>query len=743
MPSPGSAAAIANPGVSGRFCWELRPDIELSREPGGEESTGGWNLRDPLRLTFFRTSAAGLDFLQSGGLRGTLNDEAARLRDAYPDEYVTPAGLQSLAMAAVAAGIVRPLLPGSLPIRPGTRSSPLQKILQGCSRILTIRWRGFDPTLLLKACYPWVSWFFTRSAVCMAVLLMLVALITVLLRRDQLLLELPNLSSLLTLQNLLGITLAFVLVRLLHELGHAFTCHHFGGECHELGVFFILFIPVLYCDVSDSWRQSQRLPRLLVAGAGIYTELCIAAVCGLLWACSAPGLLHSLFLNAMLVCSLNTLLINGNPLVRYDGYFVLSDLLGIPNLWSLSRSAAGAVMQRVILGGQLAWQDYGSRMGFAGLTCFGIASFCYRIGLLMTLLTFMHRTLGPLGLQFAAFVPAAGGLLSGLIAVLRRIRSACMEIDGRPRAVAGLLLTGGIALLLLVVPVSLPVYAPCVLTPGVASPVYAAVNGRLLKVAEMGTVVRRGDVIAELANDELELDLAKATGLLRERETALRSVRMRALSGGVAAEAIPVAEQAVASAADHLNSLQQQKLLLIVRSPDDGVILPPRNLPRIDGAPDTYTSWSSQALQQSAVGAWLDAQTLLCWIGDSEMLRVDACVEQTVITRIADSGDCRVRFVGAPGTAVPGQLESFSSEPLRTVDRELLVHQLVAADSTQSWKPQRTMFLVRLSPKAKNSWGTVSVYSAGIARLPGRPVSIASLAWRLLRTTFGWSAVRE
>jgi len=743
MPIPERAAAAANPWATGRFCWELRPDMELSRQRGGEDSAGDWILRDPLRLTFFRTSAAGLEFLQSGGLRGTLNEEAARLRDAYPDEDVTPAGLQALAMAAVTAGIVRPLIPGSVPTRSATRSIPLQKILHGCSRILTIRWRGFDPTWLLKACYPWGSWAFTRPAVCVAVMLMLVALITVLLRWDQLLLELPNLGSLLTWQNLMGITLAFVIVRLLHELGHAFTCHHFGGECHELGVFFILFIPVLYCDVSDSWRQSQRLPRLMVAGAGIYTELCIAAVCGLLWACSAPGLLHSLFLNAMLVSSLNTLLINGNPLVRYDGYFVLSDLVGVPNLWSLSRSAAGAVLRRVILGGKLAWQDYGSRPAFAGLTCFGIASFCYRTGLVITLLTFMHRTLEPLGLQFAAFVPAAGGLLSGMISVLRRIRLGITESDGRRRAAAGLLLTGSVALLLLLVPISLPVYAPCVLTPGLASPVYAAVNGRLLKVAEMGTVVRRGDVIAELANDDLELDLAKAAGLLRERETELRSVRLRALSGVTAAEAIPVAEQAVASASDHLRSLQQQQTQLLVRSPADGVVLPPRNMPRIAGGPDAFISWSSHALQQSAVGAWLDAQTLLCWIGDSEMLRVDACVEQTEITRIADSGDCSVRFIGAPGTSVPGQLESVSSEPVKSVDRELLVHHLIAADPTQSWKPQNTMFLVRLSPNQESSWGPVSVYSAGIARLPGRPISCASRGWRLLRTTFGWSAIRE
>jgi hypothetical protein len=400
-------------------------------------------------------------------------------------------------------------------------------------------------------------------------------------------------------------------------------------------------------------------------------------------------------------------------------------------------------MQRLILGGQLAWQDYGSRIGFAGLTCFGIASFCYRIGLVMALLTFMHRTLEPLGLQFAAFVPAAGGLLSGLISVFRRIQSGIMERGGRTRAAAGLLLTGCLALMVLLVPVSLPVYAPCVLTPGVASPVYAAVNGRLLKVAEMGTVVRRGDMIAELANDELELDLAKAAGLLRERETELRSVRMRALSGVMAAEAIPVAEQAVASAAEHLRSLQQQQQLLIVRSPADGVILPPRNLPRMNGGPDTFISWNNQALQQSAVGAWLDAQTLLCWIGDSSMLRVDACVEQTQITRVADSGDCSVRFMGAPGLAVPGQLETFSSEPVQTVDRELLVHHLIAADPTQSWKPQSTMFLARLSPKDSGNWGPVSVYSAGIARLPGRPVSIASLGWRLLRTTFGWSGIRE
>lgn len=314
-----------------RFPWELRPDVEVTEDQNAGE--GGWILRDPLRLTFFRTTDAGLDFLRRGHSSGRMADLAEQLQTAYPNEHVTVDSLRLLSLAAVSTGLVRPVIPGASGTGIQRQNGTGMRILQRMTRLCTFRWRGIDPTRLLQLLHPMVTWMFSLRFLMLACGLMFWSLASVLLRCDQLLSELPELSSLLTWQNLVGIGLAFGCVRLLHEMGHAIACYHFGGECHELGVYFLLFIPLLYCDVSDSWRQPERRRRMAVAGAGIFVELCVAGVCGLLWSWSAPGLLHTLFLNMMLVSSVNTILVNGNPLVRFDGYYMLSDLLGIPNLW--------------------------------------------------------------------------------------------------------------------------------------------------------------------------------------------------------------------------------------------------------------------------------------------------------------------------------------------------------------------------------------------------------------------------
>src|SRR2546423_9600415 len=115
------------------------------------------------------------------------------------------------------------------------------------------------------------------------------------------------------------------------------ACKHFGGEVHEMGFMLLVFSPCLYCDVSDAWRFPSKWKRVAVSAAGIVVELVLASAATIVWWYAQPGVVQLVALNIMIICTVNTLLINGNPLMRYDGYFIFSDLMETPNLWQRSR----------------------------------------------------------------------------------------------------------------------------------------------------------------------------------------------------------------------------------------------------------------------------------------------------------------------------------------------------------------------------------------------------------------------
>ena len=144
---------------------------------------------------------------------------------------------------------------------------------------------------------------------------------------------------------LLTVWLAYPFVKLLHEFGHAFAVRAWGGEVREMGINLMLLTPVPYVDASSATQFAQRHRRMLVGAAGIMVELAIAALALFTWlATSAPGL-QQLALAVMTLCTLSTLLFNGNPLARFDGYYVLSDALETPNLGA----RADAVLRRWLL----------------------------------------------------------------------------------------------------------------------------------------------------------------------------------------------------------------------------------------------------------------------------------------------------------------------------------------------------------------------------------------------------------
>ena len=122
------------------------------------------------------------------------------------------------------------------------------------------------------------------------------------------------------------------MTKVLHEFGHGLSCKHFGGECHEMGVMILVLTPCLYCNVSDSWMLPNKWHRAAIGAAGMYVEVVLASICTFIWWFTEPGLFNYLCLNVMFICSVSTVMFNANPLLRYDGYYILADILEIPNL---------------------------------------------------------------------------------------------------------------------------------------------------------------------------------------------------------------------------------------------------------------------------------------------------------------------------------------------------------------------------------------------------------------------------
>ena len=168
---------------------------------------------------------------------------------------------------------------------------------------------------------------------------------------DEVRARLPELSVFADWRNLVWLFATIGVVKVLHELGHALACKHFGGEVPEMGVLLLVFVPCLYCDVTDAWRFPSKWQRILVSAAGMLVELVIASVATIVWWYAQPGLVQLVALDVMIICTVNTLAVNGNPLLRYDGYYILSDLVESPNLWQRSRDALSNLRQPLA-----AWQ---------------------------------------------------------------------------------------------------------------------------------------------------------------------------------------------------------------------------------------------------------------------------------------------------------------------------------------------------------------------------------------------------
>jgi putative peptide zinc metalloprotease protein len=371
--------------------------------------------------------------------------------------------------------------------------------------------------------------------------------------------------------NLPLLYLGMVLLKTLHEFGHAYFCRKFGGQVHVMGVMLMIFTPVPYVDASSSWGLRERSKRALVGAAGVIVELFVAALAVFVWAATGPGTVNSLAYNMMFVASVSTLVFNVNPLLRFDGYYILADLLEIPNLSQRAGLQLRHFAERYLFGVKASSSPALTHSEAVWLVVFGITSGIYRVIVFGGVLLLVADRFLLIGLIMAAvcaisWVTVPTGRFLYYLATSPRLE----RVRWRACGVTALLV-GGLVLFLAVIPFPNHFRAPGVVQAERRSGVINEVAGRVQELlAVPGATVSAGQPLLQLTNRDLSIELAEAEGVYKETEVRLREALTR-----TNADLQPL-EARLQSVTKRLDKLKADQAALTLRAGEAGTWVAPR-----------------------------------------------------------------------------------------------------------------------------------------------------------------------
>lgn len=373
-------------------------------------------------------------------------------------------------------------------------------------------------------------------------------------------------EGILSASNLAWLYLTWVGVKFFHELGHAVVCKRFGGEVHVMGVMLLVFTPFPYVDASAAWLFRERWKRVLTGCAGMLFECVLGAIAAILWARSGPGVVHQVAYNVMFLATVSTVLFNLNPLLRFDGYYILSDLCDSPNLHQRSSRQLLFLLERHLFGLRSARPVTGSRREAFWLTVFALASGVYRILVLGIILLYLAKQFLGLGIALALFALVlwvVGPLWKALkyLVAEPRLETCRGRALGSVAGILALLLVG-----LFVVPFPRHFRAPGVVRAEPAWHLLTEVDGRIETIfATPGARVEQGDLLLRLSNPDLADTHLQTQAALAETNARLRLARETQPSSVVPLEA------RLAVLRRRLAEIEERESRLEVRAPSDGL----------------------------------------------------------------------------------------------------------------------------------------------------------------------------
>ncbi len=443
-------------------------------------------------------------------------------------------------------------------------------------------------------------------------------------------------------ENLPLLYLALMIVKIFHEMGHAFACKHFGkqtgsgGEVHEMGITFLVFTPLPYLDASSAWAFRNKWHRVVVGAGGMLVDLVIAALAAILWARSAEGTtLHAVAYNVMFIAGVSTLVFNGNPLLRYDAYYILLDVLEIPNLYSRSRLYIEYLVKRYVWGLEKAPDPSHTRGEKGWLIFYGVASTICRVIVITAITLFIGDKLFAAGLFFGFVILVVWGLRpAGKF--IRYLFTSPELTRGRARAMATTLTAAAVLFLALgVIRVPDRCRIEGVAEPGQMAVIYAKTDGFVRDFLSSGTRTDpSGPPLIEAWNPELEAQQDRLRAEMRELEIQRQSAQTR--------EAVEsqIVDEKIAALKEQIERTRLDLQALAPKAPMAGVWV----------APDI----------ERLRGAYAQRGRRLGVVADLGSMTVRAIAGQKVAARLIKEGrpDVRIRVKGRPDIEMAGKIQT-------------------------------------------------------------------------------------
>ncbi|MBM80255.1 MAG: hypothetical protein CMJ78_06630 [Planctomycetaceae bacterium] len=715
-----------------------RADLVVHRQSFQGEAH--WSVKDPLSLRYFHLREEEyfvFERLEAGATLHSIQNDFER---EFAPKRIETRQLQSFLAMLHQERLVIANSPGQSNELLRTKMFRRRmKYFERLAGILAIQFRGIDPDRFLTWFAPKCGWMYSKVCVAFFLLLMLAAATLCAVQFQSFIAKLPEFREFISFQNAILLACTLACTKVLHEFAHAVTCKRYGGECHEMGIMLLAFTPCLFCNVTDAWMLRNKWHRIAISAAGMWVELTLASVCVFIWWFTVPGLLNIMCLNLIVVCSVTTLMFNGNPLLRYDGYYILSDYLEIPNL----RQRASALLMSDIgtsLFGRSAPPDrlMPDRQRWF-LRSFAMASYVYRWVVVLTILWFVHQAFHANRLaivaQFITFIVLATMLLIPCWQLFTMLTNPVRSHDV---SWTRFLLRGGaiiaVTSLLLLIPLPHRLKVPAVLEPKDAQRVYVTLSGQLISSVEAGQKVKKGETLAVLRNIEKEQEVAELDGQVKQQVTRLDSLEKRSFSDSNVEILIPSARKRLAELKQQHAQQEAELQRLEIVAPTSGTVLEPTRVQQTN-ADDSLEQWQDSPLLKRNTNCYLTEGTELCLIGSPEKHEALLAIDQSQVEFVRPGQTVWLLMDAASSQAIEGKIVELSEMDIDDVSVALLMHSDLETIQSEDGKikPLSTTYQARVEFESAASLRTGG---SGRAKILAEPLSLGKRLHRYLSRTF-------
>lgn len=684
----------------------LREDLVLQRGALSADGTRAWLIYDALQHRFLQIDAATFSILavwrtakSAPDLIATVESQLGYILDETEfKRLVSFLETHSLLDAGPSKGW-KALSAAAARRRPSLMSGLAHNYL-------FYRIPLFRPDRFLRLTMPLVAPLFTKFACVLVLVLGTLGLYLVSRQWEHFI---GTAGGLWSADGAVALAVTLFAVKAVHELGHAYTATRYGCHVPSIGIAFVMMAPMPYTDVTDAWRLKDRYKRVNIDSAGIFVEIGLACVATFLWAFLPDGMPRQV---AFLVASTSWIMsvgINLNPFMRFDGYYILADLVRIENLQPRAFDVGIWKLREILFGLGDNCPEIMSRRTINWLVIYAWTTWCFRlltfIGIAAAVYFYFFKILGVALFLFEIIYFVAKPIYNELKEWWSmRARIAAKRRFYRPAL--GLLLAIGI----FAWPWSATVYVPAVLEGRDLSRIYAPRPARIQSVhAVQGQSLADGTLLMKLESpllnqeEALTVARAQATRLRLSRRTADAQDRADYL----------ILEEELAALTARMRSLAAEREQLEIRAPSAGVLM--------ELSPDLHAGRWLAAKQQLAVVSGSSQATLNGYVHGDDLWRVKAGANGRFFPDNAEqpSSQAVLSEVAVTG-ATQIEIADLASINGGTID--------VEQDARQRLVPSQAQYRVRLDVAGDHS--APAQATRGFVRMEGVPESLLARAWR-------------